>query len=293
MALTSPYQDNKQTPAQPTTVGFKISKPGYDASRTAGSNYVFNSSWPSLPIAFETTITNPITSSISTATIAHGLKYAPFAMVWAYGPDASGVGNVGTRFIPMMDTTNIYLSGGAASTAPFNATKLTIRAFALDLSRDIDYNLAPGDTFSTAYDPNFGVKVVKPGKNINSTDMRDFSIHSRCQSPLILAVKTEATIPAANLGTGIGNVIQYTNPFKYPVWAYAFVKLGSSLAHTNGVPVNTYMQALLYNQAYPELFSDGLLSYVGYTSGTNADNGATLVILRDPMFAATQQTVQY
>jgi hypothetical protein len=288
MPLSSPYADNAPHFAPAATVGFKLSKPGYDASRTAGQNFVFDSSWPSLPIAFETTIPNTITSSISKATIAHNLKFAPLVFIWAYFPDPSGVGNVCRRFIAMADINNIYLNGNTSSTPPFNATILKIRAFQLDLTKDVDYSLAPGDTFNSSYDPNFGVKVVKPGKDINSRDMRDFALHSRCQSPLILAVKTQQTMAPAN-----PNVVQYTSALSYPVWVYGLVRLGNTLSTNLGVPVNTYLPAPYYSQAYPKTFTDGIKSYLQYNSGVNGDNGATLVILRDPMFAANPVTVQY
>jgi hypothetical protein len=279
MALTSPYTDNAATKALATTVGFKISKPGYDATRTAGQNYVFNSSWPSLPIAFEL----DVTGTGSLITIAHNLQFAPFAMVWSYAADPSGIGSVGMRSVPMTDMINAYFTSTAG-------VHYKLRCFQLDLAKDTDYILAPGDTFNLPYDPNFGVKVAKRNKDVNSKDMRDFALHSRCQSPLILAVKTEFTIPSANLGTGIGNVIQYTSKLSYPVWVYGFIKAGSSFAGAKGVTTGTYIPAALYNQAYPRTFTDGLKAYLGYNT---ADLGATLVILRDPMFSSTPLTVQY
>jgi len=268
MPLTSPYTNNAATQAPASDVGFKISKPGYDATRTAGSNLVFSSSWPSLPIAFETTITSP-----GSATVAHNLKFPPLTFIWAYGNDPSGIGTISRRSIGTVDSTNVY-------NVPTGVTKVNIKCFQLDISTDIDYILAPGDTFKSPYDANFGIKVVKAGLDINSRDLRNFTLHSRAQSPLILAVKTEKTIPSANLSTGIGNVIQYQNPFKTPVWVYGFVKSSAS----------KYTYTPYYSQAYPRTFTDGLLSYIGYT-GT--DIGASLVILRDPMFAATQTTVQF
>lgn len=293
--LTSPYSDNTNRLAPAATVGFKLSKPGYNAATTGGQNMVFDSSWPSLPIAYDSgLINNTITSTASRATIAHNLNFPPLVFGWAYFPDPSGVGNVTRRFICAADKTNIYLNGSTNSTPPLNATKLRLKAFQLDLSQDINYILAPGDTFKQAYDPNFGVKLVKPNKDINSKDMRDFSVHSRCQSPLILAVKTEATMPSANAGTAIGNVIQYTSSLNYAVWVYGFIKLGTTLATSFNMPVNTYYPAPYYSQAYPRVFTDGFKSYIGYNvTSPNQDNGATLVILRDPMFAATQQAVTY
>jgi hypothetical protein len=294
--LTSPYTDNANTPAPLATVGFKLSKPGYSAVTSAGQNMVFDSSWPSLPVAYDTgLINNTIASTFDTATIAHNLNFPPLVFGWAYFPDPGGLGNVTQRFICAADRTNIYLNGNSNSSPPLTATKIRLKAFQLDLSKDINYILAPGDTFKQPYDANYGVKVTKPNKDINSKDMRDFSVHSRCQSPLILAVKTEATMPTANIGTGIGNVIQYTSSLSYAVWVYGFIRIGGTLATNLSMTAGTYYPAPYYSQAYPRVFTDGFKAYIGYTASgpPSPDTGATLVILRDPMFAATQQAVTY
>lgn len=289
MPLVSPYSDNKDTIAPPATVGFKLSKPGYNAATAAGQNMVFDSSWPSLPIAYDSgLITNTITAAGSLATIAHNLQFPPLVFGWAYFADPSGIGNVTQRFICASDKVNIYLNGNSNSRPPLNATKIRLRAFQLDLSKDINYLLAPGDTFKQAYDPNFGVKVVRQNKDLNSKDMRDYAVHSRCQSPLILAVKTEATTT-----NGASNVVQYTSNLSYPAWVYGFIKIGTTLAGGLSMAVNTYYPAPYYAQAYPKVFTDGIKSYIQWTAGAFADNGATLVILRDPMFAATQKAVTY
>lgn len=278
--------DNRTVNAVKTDVGFKISKPGYDANKSAGSNLVFSSSWPSLNVVFETTITNTITSFASPAiTVAHGQTFPCFGFVWAIGPDTkSGLGNPAVRRIPAMynvDSQNFYLNTAALSNLEtdflFTATKLHIKCFQLDLSKDIDYILAPGDSFRSPYDSSFGVKWVKPNKDINSTDLRDFAVHSRAQSALILAVKTQETNDASTPDT-----TQYTSKFRDPVWVYGFVR------STAG----RYRFAPLGGQAYPKTATNGFTTSLQYLSGAG-DNGATLVILRDPMFAPTSTAVTY
>lgn len=275
-----PFVDNIPRPAQDSTVGFKISKPGFNAVTTAGNNMVFNSSWPSLPIAFETTFPSPFTGGgTTTLTLPHKLKFPPLCFIWAYGPDPSGVGNTGRRFLQTVDSTNVYFDTTTLTLqmqAFVNAaTSINVKCFQLDLSRDIDYTLAPGDSFQSPYDSNFGIKVVKPNKNINSRDMRDFALHSRCQSPLIQAVKTQDTSSPSNPFT-----VQYTSTYAYPAWVYGFIKTAA----------NRYQPAPYYAQAYPKTITDGFISNITYVG---PDTGATLVILRDPMFAATLTTVTY
>lgn len=279
MPLVSPYVNNASRVIQATTVGFKISKPGYDARRTAGANMVFDSSWPSLPIAYETTLLNN-----AATTIAHPLKFPPLTFIFITNPDAGGLGTTTTRVIATVSDTLVKVPAGQIT---------NIKCFQLDLTQDLDYVLAPGDTYRQPYDPNFGVKVVKPNRDITSRDLRDFAVHSRAQSPLILGVKTEKTMDPANVGSAIGNVVQYSSKLNYPVWIYGFIKAGATLSTNLGMPLNSYVHAPYYSQSYPRTITDGLTAYIGYQQGTNADNGATLVILRDPMFAATSTTVQY
>jgi hypothetical protein len=288
MSLPSTFLDNISGVPVVSDVGFKISKPGYSALTAAGQNLLFSSGWPSLPIAYEITIPNPITSGSSFAAIPHNLNFPPFTMGWYYYTDPSGIIGASNRFQVMADKTNFYMHGNQSGHAPYSATKLKLRAFQIDLSKDINYQLAPGDTFKSPYDPDYGIKVVKAGKSIDSKDLRDFAIHSRAQSPLILAVKTEQTSNPSN-----ADVVQYTTKLAYPAWVYGFIKLGTSLAGSFGVPVNTYLPAQYYSQSYPRTFTDGFTSYVQFNTGVSADNGATLVILRDPMFAPTPVTVQY
>lgn len=276
--------DNTTRAAQPTDVGFKISKPGYDARSTAGSNMIFDSSWPSLQTVFETTIPNTITNFSATATLGHGLTYPPFCMVWAVGPDDSGLtGNPSVQRVlglAEVDKNNIYLNTFnylGSFDFLFNAPYLHIKCFNIDLTKDIDYDLAPGDTFKYPYDNNYGIKIVKPTKDINSTDLRDFLVHSRAQSPLVMAVKTEQTVNPANPDT-----VQYTSKFKYPSWAYGFIVDDT----------HTYRFAPLSGQAYPVTFSDGFTTQLEFLTDAG-DIGATLVILRDPFFAAKQDTATY
>jgi hypothetical protein len=275
------YLDNTPTPAPPSQVGFKLSKPGYDAGRTSGSNFIFNSSWPSLPVAFQKSLTVAgVTSSIL---VPHGLSFTPFAMIWAYGPHPSGVGSVSRRFFASVDGTNVTVGIGSSifdQNFMATVTKVNIKAFQLDLTQDIDYTLAPGDTFKMPYDNNYGVKVSLPNKDITSRDLRNFSVHSRAQSPLILAVKTEKT--QNNTGSAFGVAVQYTTKYKFPVWYYGFV--GNP---TTGL----YIPAPLYSQSFPRLFTDGFTGYLQYSSGPYSKG--TIIVLRDPMFAATSTTVQY
>jgi hypothetical protein len=177
------------------------------------------------------------------------------------------------------DVDNNYLYISVSVTAPVN-----IKCFAIDLRQDADYATPVGDTFKSGYDPDFGIKVVKQNKDITSRDLRNFILHSRAQSPLIVAVKTETSVNPAN-----PTVLQYTFKQNYPVWVYGFVRqIPAAPAPRNASDYYTY--APLYSQAFPGTSSDGITSQIFF--GPTA-NGASLVVLRDPLFAPTKDTVVY
>lgn len=285
--------DNLPRLLQNSDVGIKISKPYYDAVRTQPQNLIFSSSWPSLPIAKEIDI--PDATALSTYSVVtggryavpHGLGYPPLAFYWQLADISgkAGAGNVWLRAVADADKTNVYISppqsiqNVAGVTPPIN-----IKCFAIDLRQDVDYPTPTGDNLPSAYDPDYGIKVSKPNKSVDSKDLRDFILHSRAQSPLILAVKTEQTSHPSNPAS-----IQYTNKSPYPVWVYGFARqLTSGVSPI--INADYFRYAPYYQQTFPKTNTDGFVSTITFNPGAN---GATLVILRDPMFAATRETVQY
>lgn len=286
--------DNYPSPAQDADVGIKISKPNFDAARTRPENLLFSSSWPSLPIAYEITIPD-MTKLLTYPTapsgeykVPHGLKYPPLTFYWAVS-DVSGKDGIPTpvfeRKVANVDSQYVYIE-------PLNGIEdlislvppVNIKCFALDLRQDVDYPSYAGDTFALPYDADYGIKVSKENKDASSTDLRDFILHSRAQSPLIQAVKTDKTTNAANPTT-----VQYTSTLPYPVWVYGFVRgfNGIGLPYGN---TDFFFYAPYAGMGFPQTSTDGVVSLIAFGTGAL---GATLVVLRDPMFAATQETVQY
>lgn len=276
--------DNSTTPAPSTAFGFKISKPTYNALYTSGKNYTFNSSWPSLQIAYQITI-----KSLSSYTftypyyiIPHNLGFPPFTFWWAVDTSSNGISNGYVKNIASVDSTNVYLDTTQMPN-DFISTPVNIKCFNLDLTKDIDYTYLNGDFTTTVYDPNFGMKISKVGKSTSSIDLRDYTVHSRALSPLVLAVKTQKTL-TNTVNVDGSYTIQFTSKLNYPTWVYGFVGNTSS---------KLYQFAPLYSQAYPRTFTDGFVSSLAYGPTGSTDNAATLIILRDPMFAPTTVDVQY
>lgn len=238
-----------------TDVGFKIAKPFFDVNTAADSDLILNSSWPTLQIAFEKTVTG-------SSSTEHGLGFPAFTVLWTI------TNGVAIKSIPNVDDVHVYHGTGTVH----------IKCYNINLSKDIDYPVIKDASIKAPVDNDFGIKLVKEGKNLSSNDMRDFVLHSRCQSPLVLAVKTEKS---ATVNT-TGGTITYSNPYLNPVWVFGYVKAG-----------NLYKSAPYFSQAYPRTFINSNNTYqISWSSSAN-DNGATLLMLRDPIFSGTYKQVQY
>lgn len=254
MPLTTIYTDNTSTPVIAGDYGLKIAKAGFDVLTASDSDLLFNSSWPSLQIV-------AVITDTTGSPFAHGLTFPPLVM--ATGPVPRPV-----------DSTYIY--GGTGTVVVYN----------LDISVDVDYSYTTKTSSSNTYDPDYGIKMVKDGESIDSTDLRDYLVHSRCGTPLVLAVKntststyTVPTAPADYKG------IQYTQKLGYPVFVFGYVKAGVANFGSITSPIGTWHVSPLAGQSYPVTATNGTISQLFITPPTTTD--ASLVILRTPMFATT------
>ena len=267
MALSSPYKSNASSPLSNQDVGIKVSQPGFNAKTASATQLIFDSSWPAIPTIFSSTGT--LTSSTS-YTIAHNLGFVPFTRVFILDSSKNVILNsFAFASSYSIDETNIYLTNVDNTDGYY----YYINCYNIDLTVDIDYPSLPTIAVNNAYDNNFGVKITKPDKDSHSRNPRDYILHTRYRSPLIQAIKTEATMDSVNV-TGTGGTIQYVNKSGTPIWSYGFVR-GAA---------NTYQYAPYYSQAYPSTTSDGITTYITYSTSAGSV-GATLVILRDPLFA--------
>lgn len=260
--------------------GIKISKPFRDVNTAADYDLLFNSSWPSIAIAHEETITQVMDGTLFTPSTTHDLGFPPFSMMWA---TANGL-LVDFR-LPFVTNTTAYYENLTASSfdLPDGTTVVFhIKCYNVDMSVEKEYPLLRTSGLDTTYDPDYGIKIAREGEDIESTDLRDFILHSRAQSPAVLAVKTEATTD-----DGTDYEVDYTSPANYTPWVFAYGK------NINGAGVWT--PALLYSQAVPRL------SYISGTSfrlstttvAGNGEAGGAIIVLRDPLFSATDQEIYY
>lgn len=250
-------------------VGIKISKPQFDARSAGDSDLVFSSSWPSL---FQIGTYFQYLGGVSSATLTHDAGFAPFTLGWHLFTDGTTV-----MCFPNVSTTNISLVGGSPNPATFDFVDIVM--YNVNLAEDKEYPLIrEPSTVSGPYDNNFGIKLMKsawaPFIDRYADDLNFYLLHSRAQSPMVLAVKTEAS--------AVGQTITYRSPLNETSWVFGYVKQADG----------TYQVAPYYSQAYPKTTIDPISRTYSITwSGT--DIGATLVILRDPMFSGTSIEATY
>ena len=264
--------------------GIKISQVGVNVLYAADYQLVFNSAWPSLAIAFDTTVDVPANANL---TIPHGLKIYPLTMAWAL----SGGVNLGRIFtasenfesVPQssinmnFDNVNVYLTGD-----PTNEYQVNVKCYNLDISESADYTLPKPPVIASKYDPVYGMRVVKYGKSIGSTDLRDYILNTQAQSPAVLSVVS--VLPPNNVpDPTTGQIASYKNPVGYTPWVLAFV--GFQTDGTN-----------LYTGLAPGFQQTGFRFDLGPTSTIQAnisDPVASLVVLRDPLVIPKSIMVTY
>lgn len=282
--------------------GIFVTQVGVSVPTAADYQFVFNSNWPSLQCAFDTTVT---VGALAKLIIPHNLGFYPLVMGWLI---QNGV-SLGRIFAPSenfqgsqalidlsFDKVNLYLTNSDTGTYQVN-----LKAYNLDIAKPVNYTLPVYPALNQPYDSSTGIKVTKTGKQITSTDLRDFTLHSRAQAPAVLAIVTEALPRVAGAGPG---TIAYVNPVAkasfgqqqvpYIPWTLAFY-------NTSGV----------YRGLAPGAQQSGaifrLVSNIQGSFGITAmGNGAilnlstllvafpkatgSLVVLRDPLLAPSAAT---
>jgi hypothetical protein len=237
------------------SASLKVAAPGWNSVTAPDWALVFNSEWPSLQIAFETTVT--ISGSLTSVT--HNLGYVPLTMAWlTYNNTSYGRMQVDLD----VTTTQVTNLPGAPS-----GGLLRIVCFNIDISQEAHYPLPTGAAAKFPPDLRTGIKIVKTGRGINSPKLNDFILNSQAQSPAVLDICTEK----GSYYKG-GNIVY---PLKTP---YIPWFLGATAS--NG----TYLYA-----------NESLFSYQASANTLTFDVGTagSLMVMRDPLFYPNTVRVVY
>lgn len=191
--------------------GAKGSVPGYDVRSIIDYLQQFNSSWPLL---------KQQESSIFSGTVSHNLGYPPFHFI------TTADGRV-EQFAPFSVDANTLTRDAGTDTPRYFI-------FRLPLDQNFTASTVSGDTTVSTVNDDFGFKVAKPGANIDSDDMRDFSLHSSTRSPMIHMVNNGTMV---NTGGGLGYERTVTHGLGYIPIVFVFIKPSTNII---GLPVGRY-----------------------------------------------------
>jgi len=280
LSITAGLTNNASTLIEAQDYGVKIAKANYDVLTAPEQELLFNSSWPSLPIAKVKEYT--LNGYAPSDAVTHEMPFVPLVM--GFVSDGTGFYGGNLFYVLSADETNVY-PGSVAPTPSSGTMKIVI--YNIDITTDVEYPFKQRGGQAVGYDADYGMKLAKEGMDINSTDLRDYIAHSRCQSPLILAVKTQDTIPTQNIDTGAGTrTIQYSTGLNFVSYVFGFIRF------TTGLSSGRYVYAPYVAQAYPATYTDGFTSQLQIIDSL-ADKGS-IVVLRSPMFSETNEyTVTY
>jgi len=163
--------------------GTKASLKGYPIQTCADHQCLFHSSWPVLKIEAQGSYT--ATGAAGNETIYnHGLGYPPIFLTYSKGyfgenTDRSYLGfTVGSQ--PAIDENNLifydpYDEVNAGDTIYYYI-------FRYDMTTDFESTQISGTSLTPESIDDYGLKISKEGKDVSSTDYRDFIIHSSCRS---------------------------------------------------------------------------------------------------------------
>lgn len=231
-------------------IGVKMSQIGWDVKTAGDANLYFSSSWPMLLIQ-DTNL------AAQGATVKHTLNYPPLAFAWNPKDGLSVCG---------VDSGNIYLP--LLGTTPY---RYFIFRVPLNVPYQSDVVKGPLQLPQLA-DKNFGLKFAKEGKELDSDDLRDFTLHSSARTPLLHAVITGklGAIGSGDFGGVTG--LKWVPDLPYRPVYFAFYS-------ADGV---TYNPASTVAQVPPRVNYDSVDKGIVLNAATLSGFGS-IVLLKDPL----------
>lgn len=155
--------------------GINVSRTGYDVDEASDKQLAFSSRWPLLPIEREDTINLSDYLATPIPNYTHGLGYAPVFMAWL--EDTGGKVYPASDWLDMTDT-KITFNYGNVVDPSFTGYKLHWKIFRRDLTKEYLSTIVNVVDATKVVDEDCGIKISLKGKDVDSTDPRDFSVRS-------------------------------------------------------------------------------------------------------------------
>lgn len=229
-------------------IGIKVSQLGKSVENSKDYELLFSSSWPTLKIAFQGSFTIP-DQTVDTIMFEHNLGYYPaFSLYYAddgYGVYASNYAGSERRIA--INKTHLKFF-----TDNYRSGPLTIYyyIYLIDLELNFTAPKLDANSGSSYYIKDYGFKIAKEGKNINSTDLRDYVIHSGTLTPTIHSVTTGNTLVLGEF-SNTGEIV-VKHDLGYVPYYYAFYIYTDEDIYPQ--KNNYYFQVGGGHQTYPAIF---------------------------------------
>ena len=161
--------------------GAKLSQAGFDVNTAGNQDLLFSSSFPTLKEEKTGTYIG-VNNNSDVLIYEHNLGYVPFFLVQVNKGSGSEMISDNTWFV---DENKIYTR---------DATNYKYRwtIYRLPLYQEFFSEPTQQESITQGgFDPDFGMKFAKEGKDLDSTDLRNFTIHSRARTPLVHSVSVK------------------------------------------------------------------------------------------------------
>lgn len=153
--------------------GTKVSRKGYPVETASDKQLAFSSEWPLLPIEAEGTIQVTNNTSYDQVLYTHNLGYPPIFMIWE--ENGGKLYSGGKELIY-----NIYVTSTTVHLEDFIIEDCTLhwKIFRRPMLTTYDSGTLVSTDATEKDSGDYGILVSLPGKDVESTDKRDFSIRS-------------------------------------------------------------------------------------------------------------------
>lgn len=169
--------------------GIRVSQKGFDAETASDSQLLFSSSWPLLKIEAQGSYTTSLVENAGTI-YTHSLGYKPFFLIFE---TTDGKNRTCTQLLDGdrfgVNDTELKFFGSALRTGP---ASFYYYIFRLPITTDYTAPIINQTDATRINVDDYGFKVTKEGKDTDSTDFRDYVLHSSSRSPMIHMVRYSA-----------------------------------------------------------------------------------------------------
>ena len=228
--------------------GTKASVPGSDVSTIADYLLSYSSSWPLLKVGD----TGQFLSNVT-----HNLGYPPLFFI------ATASGQIDEQAATYsVSSTSLNRSAGVGSPRYYICRQ--------PLNQNFTSTILPGSSTQGSMDYDYGIKVARDGKSAESSDLRDYALHSGTRAPMVQKIDN-GVMSNTGLGLGYERIVPHGLP--YVPLAFAFIM---PTVNTLGLTNNEY-------SIIPD--STGVAGYYYQITSTS------IYVTADPFFFASPPTI--